>query len=273
MAGFYYPSSGTMVRVCGLVGPLLTSGSDVDTIASFRNSHPCTREVIPFVGTKILLHSRAHIGTPDNNAVEKHLQLRNIMPIRPGYDEGQRDATLVYENVTLCSHFFPGPWGLARRTRVPAGLSPLRSPRSATPRQFPPSRRTRPTLLSTKREKNLRPAISGNKRGQNSDYRNVPLEAPSTGIQSVVRKGCLQRLFSGLVAFFRPRPCACTPSSDLDAAEESAIRRSPKTHQKLPKIVSFPSSASREKGYNTLPLRENTIRYHTTERPLFTDKL
>ncbi len=62
---------------------------------------------ISCISTKILLGSSARFA---NSTFQNGLYLSDIMSIRSGYDDRQRESMFVYENVTFCSIFFPDQW-------------------------------------------------------------------------------------------------------------------------------------------------------------------
>lgn len=55
----------------------------------------------------------------DHDGGQDSVELRNIMPVRPGHDERQGDATAVDQQVTLAPIFFPDQSGSAQPVLVP----------------------------------------------------------------------------------------------------------------------------------------------------------
>ena len=55
----------------------------------------------------------------DHDGRQNGVELRNVMPVRSGYDERQGDATAVDQQVTLAPIFSPGQSGWARPALVP----------------------------------------------------------------------------------------------------------------------------------------------------------
>ena len=55
----------------------------------------------------------------DHDGGQDCVELRNVMPVRPGHDERQGDATAVDQQVTLAPIFFPDQSGWARPALVP----------------------------------------------------------------------------------------------------------------------------------------------------------
>ena len=61
-------------------------------------------------------------GEGDDHGIEHGGELADVMSIRPGNDQRQRDATTVHQDMPLASLFFPDPWGSGRRLPVPEAL-------------------------------------------------------------------------------------------------------------------------------------------------------
>lgn len=57
----------------------------------------------------------------DHDGRQYLIELRHVMPVRPGHDERQGDATAVDQQVSLAAIFFPGQSGCDRPALVPAG--------------------------------------------------------------------------------------------------------------------------------------------------------
>ena len=57
----------------------------------------------------------------DHDARQNGVELRDIMPVRPGHDERQGDTTAVDQQVTLAPIFFPDQSGWARPALAPVG--------------------------------------------------------------------------------------------------------------------------------------------------------
>ena len=55
----------------------------------------------------------------DHDGRQDFVELRHVMPVRPGHDERQGDATTVDQQMTLAPIFFPGQSGCARPALVP----------------------------------------------------------------------------------------------------------------------------------------------------------
>jgi len=77
---------------------------------------------IPRVGTQMFAAPLARGLALDHDGAEQLLQLRDIMPVCPGHDEGQRDTTAVHQQVALAAFFSPDQSGWLRRPLVPVAL-------------------------------------------------------------------------------------------------------------------------------------------------------
>lgn len=269
MRRFHHPSTRAVCGVRGFLGTLFAAGPDVGYVAPVHHGLTGARVVIPFIGAQPFRSLCPNRRPTHDNTIQNRLQLRHVVPVCSGDDEGQRDATAVDKNVTLCAHFSPGPWGCARRTLVPTGPSSWPNPCSAMPTRCPPSRRTRPSRLPKVVEKTPGPPISGNTRGWNWGFRISPLAALSIGILYATRTRCLQTLCAD------PGVSAHLPASagrfamDPVQVSGSTARRVPKTRRKPPRNGPCPSSSSSRKG-TLSPARKCTR--SAGGSPLFTDK-
>jgi hypothetical protein len=99
MACFNYPPSRLKKWIGELLFPLLTSRTDMRFIARL-NHHPLWRiPGIAGISAEIFLprcHDRFR-----NLSLQNRLQLTYVMPVCPGYDERQRDATPLYQDMPL----------------------------------------------------------------------------------------------------------------------------------------------------------------------------
>src|SRR5690554_1857969 len=82
----------------------------------------------------------------EDYAIKNGFKLAHIMPVRSGYDDGQRDATTVHQDMTLAPVFFPDPSGSSLRFQEPLELCTFRHLCFATPKLSFPSRHTQPAL-------------------------------------------------------------------------------------------------------------------------------
>ena len=78
-----------------------------------RNKHylPGSIASICSIGTKMFFDFfyailQGRLGNPPS---QNGCKLTDIMPVRSGYDDGQRDATAVHKQMPFASFFFPDP--------------------------------------------------------------------------------------------------------------------------------------------------------------------
>ena len=74
----------------------------------------CTSASIASVGAQVLAATHARRFALDHDGLQHCVELRDVMLIRSGHDERQRDSTAVYQQMTLAP--FPDPSGWGRRT-------------------------------------------------------------------------------------------------------------------------------------------------------------
>jgi hypothetical protein len=139
-----------------------------------------------------------------------------------------------------CAHFFPDPWGWPPRTSGPGELSPWPRPRFASPRLCPPSRRTRPIPPATTPPRNPPGAIAENVDGSHG-HSPIPSARLSTDIRCAGHRRSRKR--PGVAASASaPLPVGVDTCAWRDAVElVSGAQPSPKTRQKLPRILSLAS--------------------------------
>jgi len=166
MTGFDDPSARFEIWMTRFRPGLLTPGAYVRNIpfADHRMMRRITR--ISGIGAQIEEH-RTVLFRRKYPGSQYGINLSNIVPIRPGDDDRQRDATLVDQQMAFGAIFFPYPSGSVRRFPWPKELSSWSRQCFATPRRFPPSRRTRQVPASTTQEKSPLAPMCGNKRAPN----------------------------------------------------------------------------------------------------------
>jgi hypothetical protein len=137
------------------------------------------------------------------------------MPIRPRYDDRERDATLFYQQMAFVSFFFPYPSGSEQPPPVPKVLWSWRYQYSARPRICPPLHHIPATRLATWPEiPRLFPTDESRHRW-NWGYHKLLWGEPSIGNRCKEHKQYLQilcdkpkafcrRLFSGYKICFGP---------------------------------------------------------------------
>lgn len=119
---FDNPASCFFLRVAFEFAGLLSSAFDMRNVAMFLNDFQGRCAGITCVGAQMFVPSQRWIGSLDFDVVEHGFNLRNIMPVCSGHDEGQRDATAVHQQMALAALFFPDQSGWARLPLAPAAL-------------------------------------------------------------------------------------------------------------------------------------------------------
>jgi hypothetical protein len=137
--------------------------------------------VIAFAGAKMLRLVCRWLWSLNDNVIQYCFQLSYIMPISPGDDDRQRDATLFYQHMAFASFFSPCPSGSDQPPPEPKVLWSWHYQYSAITRICPPCHHIPPTRLATWPEI-PRPFPTGESRhGRNWGYR-IPLWGePSIG--------------------------------------------------------------------------------------------
>ena len=117
VARFNHPPLGFETGVLHFRKFFFSARTDMRRITS--SNHFSLRLItgISSIGTKIFLfifHNRL-----DNFSAQNGFKLTDIMPVRSGYDDGQRDATAVHKQMAFASFFSPGLWGLPQNFPAP----------------------------------------------------------------------------------------------------------------------------------------------------------
>jgi hypothetical protein len=118
MAGFHNPPSCTMTWNRGLFLALLSTGSDVVTIASVFHRLAGIHAVKSLVSAKMLRFFSCGFRAIGHNTVQDRFHLSDVMTVGSGYDDGERGTSAVHQDVSLRSLFFPDPSDWLRRTPV-----------------------------------------------------------------------------------------------------------------------------------------------------------
>ena len=116
------PASRPLRRVSPLGLGLRASAHDVRDIAMRFDDLQCAPASVAVAGAKVLAASSAWRLSLDHDRAKHRIELGDVMSIRPGHDERQRDATTVHQQVSLASLFFPDPSGSVRRPLAPWAL-------------------------------------------------------------------------------------------------------------------------------------------------------
>ena len=122
VGGLHNPAPGPLVGMTlelpNLVAPPLHMGN----VAMRQNRLQGTRPPIGSIGIQVLGATKRWIRPLYLNGVEYRLKLRDVVPVRPGHDERQRDATPVDQQMALAPVFFPDRSGWVRPLPAPEGL-------------------------------------------------------------------------------------------------------------------------------------------------------
>ena len=96
----------------GLLSPFLgflAPSFDMRDVAMLFDGAKRRGAGIACVGTQVLAAPLEWTGTLDHDGIQDRRQLADIMSIGSGHDARQRDATVVHQQVSLASIFFPDP--------------------------------------------------------------------------------------------------------------------------------------------------------------------
>src|SRR3989339_367790 len=206
------------------------------------------------IGAEVLdrRHARVIRQRRDHPALQQGGHLGNVMAVRPGDDERQRDATAVHLKMPLASFFFPDPSGWGRRLLGPRALSSSPHRRLATPRQRPPLHHTRPAPSATRPEKSPERSRCGNSGGWPWDSRISPSATRSTGCPCAKRTRSRQTPDAPAAASVRRPAAAGTLDRGPVAVGGPGAPPSPRTHRTPPNTPSSawspPGSACRPMG-------------------------
>ena len=113
------PASRLLLWVSPLGIGLCAATHDVRNVAMRFDDLQCTPAAVAVVGAKVLAASNAWRLALDHDCAKHLIELSDVMSIRPGHDERQRDATAVHQQVSLAPLFFPDPSGWVRRPLAP----------------------------------------------------------------------------------------------------------------------------------------------------------
>jgi len=133
----------------------------------------------------------------DNFPTQNCIKLANIMPVRSGYDDGQRDSTSVHKNVSLASFFFPDPWDLPQSFLAPMETCTCYHLWLAIARRYLPYHHIRKDRVPKALEKNHAPPTHENSDELHSGFQKFLLARLSTVCQYAKHTLFLQRLCEG----------------------------------------------------------------------------
>lgn len=126
MANFYDPAPSTVTGYVFFRFDFFAAALDVRDIAPVDCALACRFTIIAFVAAKVLRLICCRLWLFNDNVIQDDFQLSYIVPIRPGDDDRERDATLF--------PFFPGPSGSDQPLPGPKVLYSWRYQYSAIPR-------------------------------------------------------------------------------------------------------------------------------------------
>ena len=113
------PTPRLLRRISSLGLGLRAATFDVRDVAGRYDDRQCRRAAISVVRAQVLSASNARRLARDQDALQHLFALRDVMFVRPGHDERQRDATAVHQPVPLAPPFFLDPSGWVRGTVAP----------------------------------------------------------------------------------------------------------------------------------------------------------
>lgn len=122
MADLDHPAPRLLGRVTPLGIGFCATTDDVRDVAMRLDDLQCTPTSISGVGTQMFAAPLARGFTFDHDGAQHLLQLRDVMLVGPGHDEGQRDATAVHQQMPLAAFFSPDQSGWVRLPLAPEAL-------------------------------------------------------------------------------------------------------------------------------------------------------
>ena len=121
MADLNNPAPGFLAGMA-LLGPLLLRATDhMGNVAVALDDLQRRLATISGIQAQMLGAALSRHLALDHDARQDGIELRDIMPVRSGHDERQRDATAVDQQVTLAPIFSPDRSGWVRPALAPAG--------------------------------------------------------------------------------------------------------------------------------------------------------
>lgn len=119
MADLNNPTAGFLSGMPLLVLLLLRAAGYVRNVAMTLNDLQRRLSAISGIQAQMLGTTLDRHLALDHDGRQDGVELRNVMPVRSGYDERQGDATAVDQQVALAPIFFPDPSGWVRPALVP----------------------------------------------------------------------------------------------------------------------------------------------------------
>ena len=122
MANLYDPTTSAVAGNGFFRLDFFAAAPDVRDIAPVDYALACRFAIIAFVGAKMMGLIRCRLWSFNDNIIQDDFQLSYIVPIRPGDDDRERDATLFHQQMAFASFFFPYPSGSDQPPPVPKAL-------------------------------------------------------------------------------------------------------------------------------------------------------
>lgn len=241
MCHLHNPSPRFLCRVSAFVADFLAAAFDVGNVAVGLDDAQSRSAGIACVGAQMLATPLGCRRAREHEGIQHRLQLTDVMSVGAGHDQRQRNATTVYQQMSLAAIFSPDPSDWGRRLPVPAAPSSWRHQCFASAKRPLQGRRTRlgprATAPRTHRPSAIR-EITGEPRWRS---RTAQQGSPSIGIPCAGRKRWLQTP-SGTTWVCDPRPaCGHTLAPDRELSQAARAPRAPKTRPSLP--TTAPSSS------------------------------
>ena len=121
MANLNNPAPGLLFGISFEFVGFLPSSFDMWDVAVLLNDFQGWRSGVACISAQMLVPPDGWVGALEHDGIKHSLDLRNIMPIGPGHDERQRDATPVHQQVAFAPLFSPDRSGCARPPLAPVG--------------------------------------------------------------------------------------------------------------------------------------------------------
>ncbi len=188
------------------------------------------------VGAQMLAATNARRLALDHDGLQHCAELRNVMPIRPGHDERQWDATPVHQQMTLGSPFFPRSVRLGPTQSCTSGALNM-APSTLCHRQAIPSIWSYSASPAFHMASNTprRSPTQGIACGLRWHCQSAPWEGPSTGSRCAAYTRLLRTLVGPVWPAVLPLACARTLCRQRAHVLGSAIRRAARNHWSPPR--------------------------------------
>ena len=122
MADLHHPAPRLLRGVASLGIAFSPTIDHVRSVAVFLNDVQSLTPAIAGIGTQVFAAPQGRRLALDHNGFKDRFELGDIIDVRCGHDERQRDATAVHEQVALAAFFSPDRSGSARPPLAPWAL-------------------------------------------------------------------------------------------------------------------------------------------------------